>query len=122
VQRVKFVQDSIIDCLEPIGTAQARELILKYIERDSEELEELQRIRRLGRPPGTRELLLQQKREASEREFEAGYWIPDITDAATLESIKKWNGQWVALNTMRFIRITKDGERKDSSFPPKGNS
>ena len=78
--------------------------------------------RRPGRPPGLREVLLKEQREADEREFEAGYWVPDVTDAKTLEHIKKWNGRWVMLNTMRFIRVTRDGEKKESSFPPKGNS
>jgi translation machinery-associated protein 16 len=120
VHRVKFVQDAVSDRAEPLATADVRALAAEYVDRNSSELEEIQAARRPGRPPGLREVLLREQRDADEREFEAGYWMPDVTDPATLEAIKRWNGRWVMLNTMGFVRVTREGERRESGFPPTG--
>jgi translation machinery-associated protein 16 len=56
------------------------------------------------------------------REFESGYWIPDLSNQENLEKLKNWNGEWVGMNVMKFVRVTKAGEIRSSSFPPKGNS
>jgi translation machinery-associated protein 16 len=120
VQRIKFVQDCVADAAEPLSTARVHGLAAEYVDRNSSELEELQMTKRPGRAPGLREVLLREQRDADEREFEAGYWMPDVTDATTLDAIKKWNGRWVMLNTLTFIRVTREGEKRESSFPPTG--
>ena len=120
MHRVKFVQDAVSDLAEPLATADVRALAAEYVDRNSSELEEIRAARRPARPPGLREVLLREQRDADEREFEAGYWMPDVTDPVTLEAIKRWNGRWVMLNTMGFVRVTREGERRESGFPPTG--
>jgi len=56
------------------------------------------------------------------REYVSGFWMPDLEDAANVKLLKDWEGQWVGLNTMQFVRIAKKGVRHESSFPPKGQS
>jgi translation machinery-associated protein 16 len=51
----------------------------------------------------------------------SGFWIPEL-DEENLKMLKFWNGKWSALSTLRFVRITKDGRKLESSFPPKGMS
>jgi translation machinery-associated protein 16 len=120
VQRIRFVQDAVAEREEPLSTEEVRALAAEYVDRNAAELEEVQAARRPGRPADLREVLLREQRDGDEREFEAGYWMPDVTDAVTLEAIKKWNGRWVMLNTIGFIRVTREGERRESGFPPTG--
>jgi translation machinery-associated protein 16 len=56
------------------------------------------------------------------KEFDLGFWLPDLTDKETLRMLPEWSGEWVGLNNLKFERIKKNGERKMSIFPPKGNS
>lgn len=74
--------------------------------------------RRPGRPSSNREDLLKQKIATEDREFDTGFWIPDMHDVANRKQLQIWNGEWSALNTLRFVRVTRTGEIKESSFPP----
>lgn len=60
--------------------------------------------------------------ELDNREYDSGLWIPDLRDEETLFSLRNWQGEWSGLNTMGFVRVTRKGEVKESSFPPKGQS
>ena len=57
-----------------------------------------------------------------EREHDIGFWIPDMVAGDNLVLLRKWNGEWTSLSTLKFVRIGKDGEKKESAFPPKGRS
>ena len=78
--------------------------------------------RRPGRPRSTREDLLKQRKAMDEREYDGGFWMPDITEAANLKILREWNGEWTQLGTLKYVRIAKSGTVHDSSFPPKGQS
>lgn len=97
--------------------------ILAYVHRDDEELAELKAARRPGRPPATREQLLEQRIVTETKEFEvSGFYCPDMRDTATVDKLRGWDGEWVSCNAMKFVRVTKDGEVRDSVWPPKGLS
>jgi len=93
-----------------------------YVQRDYEEVSKLEAERRPGRPRSTREDLLKQRIAKEEREYEGGFWIPDMSDTVKLELLRNWNGEWTSLNTLKYVRLTKNGVKHDSSFPPKGQS
>jgi len=57
-----------------------------------------------------------------DREYNAGFWIPDMTDEDNLKFLSEWNGEWTALNTFRYIRLSRDGTIHPSNFPPMGLS
>jgi translation machinery-associated protein 16 len=97
-------------------------MIEDYLGRDDEELAKLKAERRAGRPPSTRQTLLEQARATEQDEYAAGFWVPDLEDAAVLEKLKQWDGKWASLPTLQFARISKEGHKKVSSFPPKGMS
>lgn len=90
--------------------------------RDGEELASLSSERRPGRPSSNREDLLKQRIVAEEREYDAGFWIPDMTDAPNVKLLSDWNGEWTSLNILKYVRLSKDGVKHSSSFPPKGQS
>ncbi|KAF2121816.1 translation machinery-associated protein 16 [Lophiotrema nucula] len=121
--RVKYFQT----CAESRGwgtftTPETQILIDGYLQRDNEELAAIQAERRPGRPPSTRETLLKQAQAQEQGEYISGYWVPHLEDAETLKQLKDWSGQWSGLNQLKFIRVTKEGVRKESAFPPKGLS
>ena len=97
-------------------------MTISYLNRHNEELAELKSQRRPGRPSSTREDLLQQFMTTEDREYNAGFWIPDMQDEENLRKLSEWNEEWTAMNTLRFVRLSRDGTIKKSSFPPKGLS
>lgn len=97
-------------------------MIEDFLGRDDDELATLQAERRAGRPPSTRETMLKQSRAVEQGEYASGFWVPDLQDENTLKALHDWDGSWAGLATMRFVRISKEGSKKESSFPPKGMS
>lgn len=93
-----------------------------YISRDDEELAKLQTERRPGRPSSTREDLLKQRIETENREYDAGFWIPDMEDADNIARLESWTGDWTSLNTLSYVRLSRDGKKRSSTFPPKAQS
>ncbi|KAI9816491.1 MAG: hypothetical protein M1827_001623 [Pycnora praestabilis] len=122
IQRVAFFQQATREASSPLPPDAVHVLIERYLQRDSEELANLRTERRPGRPTSTREDLLNQKATTEVKEFDTGFWMPDIEDTDNLAFLERWNGEWSSLNTMKFVRITRTGVRLDSSFPPKGQS
>lgn len=122
VKRVKFIQDNLPEELSPLPTETVLEFVSEYVGRSKDELEEMQAARRHGKSASAREINMRQQMENEVREFESGYWIPDLSNQENLEKLKNWNGEWVGMNVMKFVRVTKAGEIRSSSFPPKGNS
>lgn len=94
----------------------------RYLRRNDEELAQLQSERRPGRPSSTREDLLKQSKLTEGREYDSGYWVPDMQDGGNLERLRDWNGEWTSLNTINYIRLSRDGTIRQSSFPPKALS
>jgi translation machinery-associated protein 16 len=121
VQRVKAFQSYTLEHTSTFTIPEMQSLIEDYLGRDDEELAKLKAERRPGRPPSTRETLLQQNQAAEQGEYVSGFWIPDLEEE-NLKKLKVWPGKWGSLSTLRFVRITKDGKRLESSFPPKGLS
>ena len=93
-----------------------------YLTRHDQEIAELKSQRRPGRPSSNREDLLQQSVKMEYREYDGGFWIPDMQDEGNLGLLRGWNGEWTALNAFKYVRLSKDGTMKESSFPPKGLS
>jgi translation machinery-associated protein 16 len=123
VERLQFIQ-SACEQKEPhtFSTDEIRSLVQRFIHRDEEEIGKLKKERRPGRPPSTAEQLLKQRQEKEKAEHKSGFWIPDLKDAKNVSELLTWNGEWVGLNKISFIRISDDGTEKASSFPPKGQS
>ena len=65
---------------------------------------------------------MKQSMTTEEREYDSGFWIPDMQDEGSLAMLKGWNGEWTALNTIKYVRLSRDGTLQTSNFPPKGLS
>ena len=122
LERMMFFQDRMPDTLHPLDVSQILELCKEYLARDDGELEQIKKQRRPGRPPSTRQTVLEQQREMEKREFESGLWVPNLQDEETLVKFDAWKGEWIGLGTLRFIRVNDKGDVSESSFPPRGAS
>jgi translation machinery-associated protein 16 len=65
---------------------------------------------------------LKQRSEVEDKEFLTGFWMPDMGQEENLRKLKEWNGNWSSMGTLVFIRLTRDGVKQKSIFPPKGLS
>ncbi|KAJ5220356.1 hypothetical protein N7468_009560 [Penicillium chermesinum] len=120
--RIEFFHDAVQSIDQPLTDADLTELVTRFINRDTEELTQLQQERRKGRPPTRREEALKQRLQTEEKEFKTGFWMPDLTEEDVLFALKRWNGQWSGLSTLKFLRLFQGGNKQASSFPPKGAS
>ncbi len=93
-----------------------------YIARDDEELAALKAQRRPGRPSSNQEDQLRHRVDAEQKEFQSGFWVPDVRDNEGLKKLRAWNEDWSSLNTLKYVRIGKEGGIRASTFPPKGLS
>jgi translation machinery-associated protein 16 len=78
--------------------------------------------KRPGRPSTNQEDQLGYRIEAEEKEFQSGFWVPDVRDEEGTRKLRAWSGDWSSLNTLKFVRIGKEGDARGSTFPPKGLS
>ncbi|KIW61635.1 hypothetical protein PV05_01734 [Exophiala xenobiotica] len=122
VDRVAWFKSALEGSVGALSEEEMHLLTQSYIDRDDEQLEEAQQQRRPGRPPSKLEEQIKQRKEAEEREFRGGFWVPDLRNEASRSKVEKWGGDWSGLNTLTFVRVVKSGEVKPSSFPPKGLS
>ncbi len=139
MDRVAFLQAAIEESTMPISEDELRILTTRlagldvnleqlahsfhrYIARDDEEVEALKAQRRPGRPSSSLEDQLRHRIEAEEKEFNSGFWIPDVRDEEGARKLRAWNQDWSSLNTLKFARIGKDAGMRASTFPPKGLS
>ena len=122
IERVVFFQERLPETLHPMETEEIQALIQGYLTRRDEELEQIKSDRRAGRPPSTRQSLLEQQKKAEELEYESGLWIPNLQDEVTLVKLDQWEGDWVSLGNMRFVRTDRGGTVRESQFPPRGAS
>lgn len=96
--------------------------VIRYLSRDDDELRKLKNERRLGRPSSTREDLLKQRITTEEREYDTGFWIPDMENMDNINILREWDGTWTSLNTLKYVRLGRNGLIHLSSFPPNGQS
>jgi translation machinery-associated protein 16 len=119
---MQFIKDNLPEVLSPLPLETILAFVEEYVTRNRDELADLQAGRKHGKLPGARELNMRQQQVNEMKEFETGYWIPDLTDVKNMERLSEWNGQWVGLNCIKFVRVTKSGEMSPSTFPPGGKS
>ena len=93
-----------------------------FLAREDDDLVELKAQRRPGRPTSKAEERLTERKDAEAKEFRAGIWVPDLRDEDARSKLERWSEDWAGLNTLKFIRVVRDGAMKPSSFPPKGLS
>ncbi|TVY75871.1 Mitochondrial acidic protein MAM33 [Lachnellula suecica] len=83
--------------------------IKTFVHQHDEEFNTLKKERRPGRPTSTREDLLRIKIAADEKEYETGFYLPDLTDTDNIVFLERWDGDWSYLSTLKWVRISSSG-------------
>ena len=122
LDRMDFFQDHLPDTLHPLELIDIQALIVEYLSRNNAEIESLQAERRPGRPASNRQTLLEDLKKTEQHEYESGFWMPNLQDEVTLVKLDQWAGEWTSLAILRFVRVDKTGNAKESQFPPRGAS
>lgn len=110
--RYSYIQELIksVDLASDLtfSKADVANFIELFICRDDEELEQLKKSKRSNRPPSNRQLLLEQRKKAENKEFDIGFLAPDLTDAKSVEALRSWNGTFGSLNQVKKFRLRRD--------------
>ncbi|QIX00593.1 hypothetical protein AMS68_006110 [Peltaster fructicola] len=122
LDRVVFLQDNLPDTLHPLDLAEIHDLLKDFVARHDQEIEQLKSERRAGRPASNRQTLLEQLVDSERKEYDSGFWMPNLQDEETLVKLDKWNGDWSGLTNLRYIRLSANSDLKESAFPPRGAS
>lgn len=122
IDRVAFFKQRLPETLHPLEMEEIQSLIQGYLARHDAELDLLKAERRPGRPASNRQTLLEEHKKVEEREYESGFWLPNLQDEETLLKLDKWSGDWIGLGVLRFVRVDKSSVAKESQFPPRGAS
>ncbi|OCT52877.1 Translation machinery-associated protein 16 [Cladophialophora carrionii] len=122
VDRVAWFKTALEGSSGPLSDDEMHVLTQSFVDREDDELAEAKAERRPGRPPTKAEERISQRKEAEEREFRAGFWVPELRNQESRTKVERWVGEWGGLNTLDFVRVVKGGSIKPSNFPPKANS
>lgn len=110
LQIVKYFQEEVNLATEKevFGLIEMKAYIENFLKRYDEELDQLKAERRKGRPPTTRQLLLEEKVKYDENIYETGIKIPDVSDAETVRILRSWNGTIGGASILKYIHVSKD--------------
>jgi translation machinery-associated protein 16 len=123
VVRAAYFQEAIRNNQRlPLELDAVQSLIRTFVHQHEEEFNALKKKRRVGRSTSTREDILRIKISVDEKEYENGFYLPDIIDADNVILLDRWEGAWPYLSTLKWVRISSAGNIQPSSFPPKGQS
>lgn len=124
LDRIRHLQNAIVSSPErpALSSEELLALIREYIASYEPELKDLQAARRPGRPPAARENWLKSRIDSERKEFDIGYWVPNMLDADNIQKLSRWDGEWSMLSPIAFVRIDSKGVLQDSRWPPNGMS
>lgn len=92
-------------------------LVDAFVGRAGHALEVMAKTRRAGRAPAAEELRIRGVAEREGREFDAGFWCPDVRDPEVRSVLREWKGEWGGLGTVAFVRVRRDGAVKEDRWP-----
>lgn len=96
-----------------------RGAVEQYVGRSDVALRVLEGERRKDRPPTTEEGRVRNRKADEEREFESGFWCPDLRSSENKGKLREWKGDWGGMNVLAFVRVRRDGSVEGSSWPPR---
>lgn len=94
--------------VETFSLAEMKAFVELFISRFDDELQQLREERRPGRPQTNRQQILEEKVKYDKRIYATGFKTPDLTDKATVERLRLWNGTTGGATVMKFVLLTKD--------------
>lgn len=93
---------------ESYTISEIHDMVVAYIERNNDELDQLKAQRRPGRPSSSRQDSLQMQLEYDNREYNDGFTLPDLRNPQIVKALQAWQGSQGGTNTLEFIRLARD--------------
>ncbi|KAH7361863.1 translation machinery-associated protein 16 [Plectosphaerella cucumerina] len=119
LERATYFQDALREAGSvPLELSAVLELIEKYVHQYDEDLEEVQKARRPGRPASTRQDQLENRVKNLLEEQQKGFYVPDMTNETNVLALNRWEGAWSSLSSVPWMRLTPDCTARPASFPP----
>ncbi|ESZ96806.1 hypothetical protein SBOR_2807 [Sclerotinia borealis F-4128] len=124
LDRAHYFQEAVKNNgVKPLELDAIHSLISIFVHQNDEEMTAIKKERRPGRPASTREDLLRIKIAGDEKEYENGFYLPDLTDSDNVMALALWEkSTWSYLNTLKWVRLSSSGHIQETKFPPKGSS
>lgn len=108
LERHRFFQALDKQLQKDVYTEQElRTMCEEFVNRNLPELQEMEKSRRPGRAPTNKHQQLKLLYDNEQEEFTTGLNVIDLTDPKTVENIRRWDGEWGGLNTLKMTRITR---------------
>ncbi|KAK6459182.1 translation machinery-associated protein 16 [Scheffersomyces xylosifermentans] len=104
-------EDDEFKTVQTFTLQEMKSFIELFISRFDDELEQLRKDRRPGRPQTNRQQILEEKRKYDQQIYLTGFKIPDLTDKGTVDRLKLWNGTTGGATVMKFVHVSKDMEQ-----------
>lgn len=105
----------------PLDMDSVQAQIKSFVQQYDDEYNSVTKARRPGRPASAREDMLKLKISTLQKEYEHGFLLPDLTSVENASLLDRWEGSWAYLTTLAWVRVSKSGGVRTSSFPPKGD-
>ncbi|KAI0017094.1 translation machinery-associated protein 16 [Xylariomycetidae sp. FL0641] len=122
IERAAFFQEAAKQSGgEPLPLETIQDLVKTFVGQFDEELSELKKNRRPGRPSTAKEDLLKLKVTNLQTEYRNGFLMPALDDKLNVSQLERWEGAWSFLTTLKWARVASDGTVQPSSFPPRGD-
>ncbi|KAG8529295.1 uncharacterized protein KY384_005930 [Bacidia gigantensis] len=119
IQPLPFFQDAVMNATPLFDIELIHGLIQRFLSRSDDTLAEVEARRRPGRPSSTHEDLLKLRMAVEDKEYNSGFWMPDMTDSENVQRLQAWNGEWAHLNTLQYISVSRAGQTNTARWPPK---
>ncbi|KAJ3481658.1 hypothetical protein NLG97_g7767 [Lecanicillium saksenae] len=121
VDRIEYFHNQLKEKdVTSLELSEVQNLIHNFVHQHDEELDEVKKARRPGRPASTREDLLKRKIDTLEEEWEKGFLIPNIFDEENGQKLLGYEGSWAYLATIAWSKVSKAGKVSKGDFPSKG--
>ncbi|KAH9906034.1 translation machinery-associated protein 16 [Xylariomycetidae sp. FL2044] len=122
IERVTFFQEALRqNGGQPFDLSTVQDLIKTFVHQYDEDLAELRKTRRPGRPASTKEDLLKVKITSLQTEYDDhGFLLPALDSESDVLKLERWEGNWSYLTTLKWMRVFASGKTQPSVFPPKG--
>lgn len=102
--------------VKTFSAEEMRDFLNEYVCRNDEEIAEIEKQRRPGRPLTSKHQLQLEKRKHDEHIFATGWKTPDLSDEVTVRRLREWNGTSGSVNGWAFTYVTKNPVENESKM------
>ncbi|KAK0713013.1 translation machinery-associated protein 16 [Lasiosphaeria miniovina] len=122
IARVTYFQEAVRqNDNKPLTLEAIQAKISEFVHQFDQEYETMKKARRAGRAPGPKEDMLKLRIATLQKEYQNGYYLPDLTNENNLQVLDRWDKSWTYLANLAWVKITTTGIVKPTLFPPQSN-